>query len=117
VIWHFADEIESGELLLRRSVQEALANAVIAKHVASTNAVKILDLVFDVVGGAAYHKRFPIERMYRDVRAGTVMPYNSREAHKLLGKTVLGIEVMPENPLDDSLLAFHAPAGAEADEA
>jgi alkylation response protein AidB-like acyl-CoA dehydrogenase len=112
VIWHFADEIESGELLTRRGVQEALANAVIAKHVACTNATQILDLVFDVVGGSAYHKRFPIERMYRDVRAGTVMPYNSREAHRLLGRTVLGIEVLPENPLDDSLAAFQAPGGA-----
>ena len=112
VIWRFADEIESGELLTRRGVQEALANAVIAKHVACTNATQILDLVFDVVGGSAYHKRFPIERMYRDVRAGTVMPYNSREAHRLLGRNVLGIEVLPENPLDDSLAAFQAPGGA-----
>jgi alkylation response protein AidB-like acyl-CoA dehydrogenase len=114
VLWRFADEVESGELLTRRSVQEALANSVIAKHVACTNAVQIVDLVFDVVGGTAYHKRFPIERMYRDVRAGTVMPYNSREAHKLLGKTVLGLEVLPENPLNDSLMAFRAPRGARS---
>lgn len=111
VIWSFADEVDSGELLERRSTQEALANAVIAKYVATNNAVSIVDRVFDVVGGVAYHRRFPIERMYRDVRAGTVMPYNNREAHKLLGQTVLGLEVMPENPLNRSLGSWRPPGG------
>lgn len=111
VIWRLADEVESGELLERRSTQEALANAVIAKYVATNNAVSIVDRVFDVVGGAAYHRRFPIERMYRDVRAGTVMPYNNREAHKLLGQTVLGLEVLPENPLDRSLESWRTGDG------
>jgi alkylation response protein AidB-like acyl-CoA dehydrogenase len=112
VIWHFADEVESGQLLERRSVQDALANAVIAKYVACNNAVRIVDKVFDVVGGAAYHRRFPVERMYRDVRAGSVMPYNNRDAYKLLGQTVLGIEVLPENPLSAALDSYRAARGA-----
>lgn len=106
VLWRFADEVDSGELLLRRSVQEALANAVIAKYVATNAAVTILDKVIDVLGGIGFHKRFPIERMYRDVRAGTIMPYNNREALRLLGHTVFGLEILPETPLPDSIAAW-----------
>jgi alkylation response protein AidB-like acyl-CoA dehydrogenase len=106
VLWRFADEVDSGELLVRRTVQEALANAVIAKYVATNAAVNILDKVIDVLGGVGFHKRFPIERMYRDVRAGTIMPYNNREALRLLGHTVFGIEILPETPLPESIAAW-----------
>ena len=97
----------------RRTVQEALANSVFAKYVASNNAVAILDKIFDVVGGAAYHRRLPFERMYRDVRAGTVMPYNNRDAHRLLGQTVLGIENVPVNALGESVTGWRATSGVD----
>ncbi|MBS1879803.1 MAG: acyl-CoA/acyl-ACP dehydrogenase [Actinobacteria bacterium] len=97
MVWQLASEIEAGGLW-RRGVQEALASGVVAKYVAANNAVAILDRVMDTVGGVGFHRRFPIERIYRDVRAATIMPVNNRDAHSLLGKTALGGQFMPIGP-------------------
>ena len=47
--------------------------------------------------------------MYRDVRAGAIMPYNNLEAMELFGKTSLEIEMAPAIPLERS---GHGVAGA-----
>lgn len=95
VLLRHAAEMESGALYTELPVQEGMAKAVLSKHVACNNAVKIVDLALDVVGGAGYYRRFPLERMYRDVRAGPIMPYSNLEAHDLFGRTSLGIEIAP----------------------
>ena len=76
-----------------------MARAVLTKYVCTNNAVAIVDRALHVVGGAGYFTRFPLERMYRDVRAGPIMPYNNLEAHDLLGRNALGIEIAPAVPL------------------
>jgi len=51
--------------------------------------------------------------MYRDVRAGPIMPYTNLEAHDLFGRTSLGIEIAPAVPLPDAHLprtSWTAPA-------
>ena len=99
VLDRHADELESGALSTGVSVQEGMARAVLAKYVATNNAVALADRAMHVAGGAGYFRRFPLERMYRDVRAGTIMPYNNLEAHDLFGKNALGIEIAPAVPL------------------
>ena len=99
VLYRHAHEIDSGALYAYLPVQEGMARAVLAKYVATNNAVAIVDRAFHVVGGAAYFRRLPLERMYRDVRAGPIMPYNNLEAHDLFGKTSLGVEIAPAVPL------------------
>src|SRR5687768_14365157 len=95
VLYRHADELETGSLLAELPVQDGMARAVLTKYVATNNACAIVDRAMHVVGGAAYFRRFPLERMYRDVRAGPIMPYNNLEAHDLFGRTSLGIEIAP----------------------
>jgi alkylation response protein AidB-like acyl-CoA dehydrogenase len=102
VLYRHADEIASGSLVEGLPVQDGMARAVLTKYVATNNAVQIVDKALEVVGGAGYYKRSPLERMYRDVRAGVIMPYNNLEAMELFGKTSLEIEVAPAIPLERS---------------
>jgi alkylation response protein AidB-like acyl-CoA dehydrogenase len=97
VLYRHAHELESGALS-DLPVQEGMAKAVLSKYVATNNACAIVDRALDVVGGAGYFRRFPLERMYRDVRAGPIMPYNNLEARDLFGRTSLGIEIAPAVP-------------------
>jgi alkylation response protein AidB-like acyl-CoA dehydrogenase len=102
VLYRHADEMATGALYAELPVQEGMAKAVLTKYVATNNACGIVDRALHVVGGAGYFRRFPLERMYRDVRAGPIMPYTNLEAHDLFGRTSLGIEIAPAVPLPDS---------------
>jgi alkylation response protein AidB-like acyl-CoA dehydrogenase len=95
VLYRHADEMDSGALYTELPVQDGMARAVLTKYVTTNNAVAIVDRALHVVGGAGYYRRFPLERMYRDVRAGPIMPYSNLEAHDLFGRTSLGIEIAP----------------------
>ena len=99
VLYRHAREMADGGLYSQIPVQEGMAKAVLAKYVATNNAVAIVDRALHAVGGAGYFRKLPLERMYRDVRAGPIMPYNNLEAHDLFGKTSLGIEIAPAVPL------------------
>jgi alkylation response protein AidB-like acyl-CoA dehydrogenase len=95
VLYRHCHEVESGALF-SLGVQEGFARAGLAKVVATNNAVEIMQHVVDVAGGAAYMRRFPLERMWRDVQAGPIMPYNNHQALQLFGATALGVELAPE---------------------
>jgi alkylation response protein AidB-like acyl-CoA dehydrogenase len=98
-LYRHCAEMQDGLLYSALPVQHGLARAVLAKIVATNNAVAIVERALDVVGGAAYYRRSPLERMYRDVRAGPMMPYNNLDADDLFGRTALGIQIAPEVPL------------------
>jgi alkylation response protein AidB-like acyl-CoA dehydrogenase len=83
-------------------VQTGIAKSAIAKYVAVNNAVAILDLAMEVAGGSGYYRRAPLERWFRDARAGTIHPVNNLDTEELVGKTALGIEVAPSIPLGES---------------
>lgn len=101
VLYRHAAEVESGAIL-ELDVQEGMARAALPKYVACNNAQAIVDLALHAVGGMGYHKRSPLERMYRDVRGGTIMPYNNPEAFDLIGKTSLDVQIAPSIPLEES---------------
>jgi alkylation response protein AidB-like acyl-CoA dehydrogenase len=94
-------DMESGAIP-RMDVQTGMAKAGIVKYVATNNAVAILDLAMQVAGGAGFYRRSPLERMYRDVRAGTVHPMNNMDAEELVGKSSLRLVVAPSIPLEES---------------
>jgi alkylation response protein AidB-like acyl-CoA dehydrogenase len=98
VLYRHAREMASGALYTDVPVQDGMARAVLTKYVTTNNAVAIVDRALHVAGGAGYYRRFPLERMYRDVRAGPIMPYSNLEAHDLFGRTSLGIEIAPAVP-------------------
>lgn len=46
----------------------------LVKYVATNSAIRIVDLAMRIVGGASLSRKLPLERMYRDVRAGLHNP-------------------------------------------
>jgi alkylation response protein AidB-like acyl-CoA dehydrogenase len=103
-----AREVVEGEIYRRLSVQQGLARTGVAKVVAVNNAVEIMRWVQQVLGGVSYHRRFPIERMWRDVQGGPIMPWNNVQAHKLFGATALGVQLAPEIGPDETGLDSRA---------
>lgn len=102
VLYRHAAQMENGRLVAELPVQDAMAHCVLAKHVAGNNAIAIVDRALEAAGGMAYYRRAPLERMYRDVRAGPIMPFNNLEAMDLFGRNSLGIEIAPSIPLAES---------------
>jgi acyl-CoA dehydrogenase len=64
--------------------------ALLAKRCVVTHAVEVVDLAMEAVGGAAYYKRSPLERAYRDVRAGPFHPLPPEKTLQLAGRMALG---------------------------
>jgi alkylation response protein AidB-like acyl-CoA dehydrogenase len=91
VLQRHALEVEAFDRASELTVPELFARGNLAKYVACENAIRIVGLVVEVAGGAGYHKRFPAERMYRDVRAGAIMPDSSPAARKTFADVSLGI--------------------------
>jgi len=68
--------------------------AVAARMIAIENSVRAVDLALRAVGGSSYFKRLPLERHYRDVRAGLYHPFDSDESLEFLGKSAFGLPMM-----------------------
>lgn len=62
----------------------------IAKRTVVTEAVEVVDLALQAVGGASYFKRSPLEQAYRDVRAGEYHPMTPEATLLYLGRLALG---------------------------
>jgi alkylation response protein AidB-like acyl-CoA dehydrogenase len=88
VMWKAAAEMDKDE---PRSWSR---KAVAARMIAIENSVKVLDLALRAVGGSSYFKRLPLERLFRDVRAGLYHPFDSDETIEFLGKSAFGIPLM-----------------------
>jgi alkylation response protein AidB-like acyl-CoA dehydrogenase len=71
--------------------ESGLARVVMPKYVATNNAIRAVDYCMEVVGAHGLLRKFPMERYYRDVRAGPNHPLSNARARELLGKTALGI--------------------------
>jgi len=52
------------------------------------------------VGGSSYFKRLPLERLFRDVRAGLYHPFDSDETLEFLGKSAFGIPLFDDRDTD-----------------
>jgi alkylation response protein AidB-like acyl-CoA dehydrogenase len=74
---------------------DGLPHVVMPKYVATNAAIKVVDHAMQIVGGVGMFKRHPLERYYRDVRAGAFHPFGNDLAKEIIGKAGLGI------PLDD----------------
>jgi len=91
VMWKAAAELEFDE-----PVNWAFKSAA-ARMIAIENSARVVDLALRAVGGASYFKRLPLERYYRDVRAGLFHPPDSDETLELLGKSAFGIAPTEED--------------------
>jgi alkylation response protein AidB-like acyl-CoA dehydrogenase len=70
--------------------------AVAARMIAIENSVRVVDLALRAVGGSSYFKRFPLERLFRDVRAGLYHPFDSDETLEFLGKSAFDLPLVDE---------------------
>jgi alkylation response protein AidB-like acyl-CoA dehydrogenase len=68
-----------------------LAEVLTTKEIATTNAISVVDNAMLVLGGLSYLKRTPLERLYRDVRAGRVHPPVGYDSKEIIGKAILDI--------------------------
>ncbi len=76
----------------RPELRESLAWQVnAAKYVATNNAIRVTDLALRVVGSAGLTRGLPLERYFRDVRAGLGNPPMDDIALNLIGKAALGL--------------------------
>ncbi|MFC5530661.1 acyl-CoA dehydrogenase family protein [Cohnella yongneupensis] len=62
----------------------------LAKYVATHNALKVVDMAMRIVGGASLAKSSPLERYYRDVRAGLHNPPMDNTVLQMLAAGALG---------------------------
>ena len=67
--------------------------ALLAKRCVVTEAVEVVDLAMEAVGGASYYKRSPLERAYRDVRGGKYHPLPPEKTLQFAGRLALGLPV------------------------
>lgn len=68
---------------------ERLSISMLAKRSAVLAARAVVDLAMQAVGGAAYFKRAPIERIYRDVRAGAFHSMSPEKTLLFAGRLAL----------------------------
>jgi acyl-CoA dehydrogenase len=68
----------------------ALSTVMLAKRQAVTEAVAVVDLAMETLGGRSFYRRSPLERAYRDVRAGTFHPFTPEATLAYAGKLALG---------------------------
>jgi alkylation response protein AidB-like acyl-CoA dehydrogenase len=73
------------------SGEAGLARVVMPKYVATNNAIRAVDYCMEAVGAHGIMRRYPMERYYRDVRAGVNHPLSNARARELIGKLALGI--------------------------
>lgn len=76
------------------SGEDGLRRVCMPKYLATNNAIRIVDLAMEVVGAVGIFKKHPLERYYRDVRAGTNHPFSNARMRELIGKNALGIKLL-----------------------
>ena len=94
-------EVEAARAMMRRTAArlsdpawrdiEAIALGEATQQFATAAAGRVVDKAMEISGGGAYFKRAPLERMYRDVRAGRFHPLPHYDALELIGKAELGV--------------------------
>jgi alkylation response protein AidB-like acyl-CoA dehydrogenase len=71
--------------------EEALAGLITAKYAAVNNAIRIVDYCMEIAGAHGFLRRNPLERLFRDVRAGINHPLSNARAREFIGKVALGV--------------------------
>lgn len=69
---------------------DLLSTLMLAKRQAVLAAIAVVGLAMDTLGGRSYFRSSPLERAYRDVRAGTFHPFPPEVTLAYAGKLALG---------------------------
>jgi alkylation response protein AidB-like acyl-CoA dehydrogenase len=76
------------------SGESGLRRVCMPKYFATNNAIRLVDMAMEIVGAAGFLKKHPLERYYRDVRAGVNHPFSNARMRELIGKNALGIKLL-----------------------
>ncbi|WP_274649051.1 acyl-CoA dehydrogenase family protein [Paenibacillus humicola] len=68
----------------------------LAKYTVTNNAIRIVDLAMRIVGGTGLSRKLPLERYYRDVRAGLHNPPMDNAVIHTLAASALGEQLRSE---------------------
>jgi alkylation response protein AidB-like acyl-CoA dehydrogenase len=68
-----------------------LATVTTPQYFATNAALEVVRQAMQIVGGPSMFRRHPLERWYRDVRAGTLHPFTHYWLLEMIGKQALGI--------------------------
>ena len=68
-----------------------LPKVTVPQYFATRAALDVVTKAMQVVGGPSITRRLPLERWYRDVRAGTLHPFTHYWLLEMIGKAALGI--------------------------
>jgi butyryl-CoA dehydrogenase/short/branched chain acyl-CoA dehydrogenase len=91
-----ATEIEAARLMvynaarLRDKGAESVKEAAMAKYFASRVAERVASLAVEVFGGSGFVKDYPVEKLYRDAKIGTIYEGTSFMQLATIAKLVLG---------------------------
>ena len=90
-----ATEVEAARLLvynaarLKDSGEKFLNQAAMAKYYASEMAGRVTAKAVDVLGGVGYTKDYPVEKLYRDAKIGTIYEGTSNIQLQTIAKQIL----------------------------
>ena len=70
---------------------QTLPKVTTAQSFATSAALDVVTKAMQAVGGPSVFRRYPLERYYRDVRAGTLHPFTHFWLLEMIGKHTLGI--------------------------
>lgn len=97
--WMISDmavDIEAGKFLLLNAAlkkdrgENYSKEASIAKLYLSEMANRVVDTALQIHGGYGYIKEYPVERMYRDVRAFTILQGTSKIQKNIIADKIIG---------------------------
>jgi alkylation response protein AidB-like acyl-CoA dehydrogenase len=83
LLYEVAGQIEAG-------APDAQLGVLALKAAAAEMAIEVTDAAMRVCGGAAYSRQLPLERLFRDARAASVMAPTTDVLVDFLGKTLTG---------------------------
>ena len=89
--WTFQKEIAEHLADSNARDDQSLVDAIAMQYFCMHTAVDVVNKAFEMVGGAALAKRLPMERYYRDVRAGLLHPIGGYHALEVIGKHAYGL--------------------------
>ncbi len=96
VLYDCAAQWEDDADPIRRAILAAKA-----KYLATEAALMVTSKALQLAGGRVAHRRYPLERIYRDVRTCTLMPPNAERSLEIVGRSEMGIT-------DDLLVLRHS---------
>ncbi|TXL83701.1 acyl-CoA dehydrogenase family protein [Streptomyces sp. IB2014 016-6] len=76
---------------------EALGALNMTKYLCNKAAISVADTAMQVTGGHGFLRSNPLERHYRDARAGAVMGANLDALRDMIGKSALGLDPRSDN--------------------